>query len=237
MNILDSLKTRRDFLVNSSSLIGLAALSSPLNLMGCRAKEEKAGEVTATEDLMREHGVLRRLFLIFDNLAGRVQQGQEFPPPLLTDAAGLIRRFIEDYHEKLEEDFVFPRFEKAGKLVDLVQTLRRQHQAGRKITDFLLSPSLAGVGDPGERLKLADYLRAFTRMYRPHAAREDTVLFPAFRSVVLPAEFLELGDKFEDQEETRFGKGGYEKIVAQVADLEKVLGLEDLTQFTPQVQV
>ncbi len=237
MNILDSLKTRRGFLLNSGSCIGLAALSSSLNLVGCQAKEEKAGEVTATEDLMREHGVLRRLFLIFDNLVGRLQQGQEFPPTVLTEAAGLIRRFIEDYHEKLEEDYVFPRFEKAGKLADLVQTLRRQHQAGRKITDFLLSPAMAGAGDPGERLKLADYLRAFTRMYRPHAAREDTVLFPAFRSVVLPAEFLELGDKFEGQEEARFGKGGYEKIVAQVADLEKVLGLEDLAQFTPQVQV
>ncbi len=228
MKILDSPESRRSFLRRGGSLIGLTALSSPLVLSGCREQEEKAGEVTAPEDLMREHGVLRRVFLIFDNLEARLKQGQGFPPPVLPDAAGMIRRFIEDYHEKLEEDYVFPRFEKAGKLVELVQTLRRQHQAGRKITDFLLSPGAAA-----DSQKLAASLQAFTRMYRPHAAREDTVLFPAFRSVVSPKEFLELGDKFEDQEEARFGKGGYEKIVSQVADLEKTLGIEDLAQFTP----
>jgi hypothetical protein len=31
---------------------------------------------------------------------------------------------------------------------------------------------------------LAQTLRSFQRMYRPHAAREDTALFPAFRAVV-----------------------------------------------------
>ena len=233
MNILDSLKTRRGFLLHSGSLIGLAALSSPAQLLGCRAKEEKAGEVTATEDLMREHGVLQRLLLIFADLEGRLQQTRGFPPNLLVDTACLVRTFIQDYHEKLEEDYVFPRFEKSGKLVDLVQTLRRQHEAGRKIIDFLQSPLEAL--DPKNRVKTVSYLQAFARMYRAHAAREDTVLFPAFRSVVLPAEFLELGDKFEDQEEARFGKEGYEKIVAQVAGLEKALGLEDLSQFTPQI--
>ena len=229
MKILDSPESRRNFLRRGGSLIGLTALSGPLVAAGCREKEEKAGEVTAPEDLMREHGVLRRIFLIFDNLEARLKQGQGFPPQVLTDAAGLIRRFIEDYHEMLEEAYVFPRFEKAGKLVELVLTLRRQHQEGRRITNFLLTP-----GAVADSPKLAASLQAFTRMYRPHAAREDTVLFPAFRSVVSPREFAEMGDKFEDIEKTRFGKGGYEKIVAQVAGLEKTLGIEDLAQFTPQ---
>ena len=42
-------------------------------------------------------------------------------------------------------------------------------------------------------------LRAFGRMYRPHAAREDTVLFPAFRDVVGRAAYRELGEQFEEQ--------------------------------------
>ena len=33
-------------------------------------------------------------------------------------------------HEKLEENFLFPRFRKANKLVDLVDVLLQQHQAG-----------------------------------------------------------------------------------------------------------
>ena len=120
-------------------------------------------------------------------------------------------------------------------MVELVQILRRQHQAGREITAFLLSHA-ASSGDLVGRLKAAEYIQAFSRMYRPHAAREDTVLFPALRKVVSPGNFNEMGDKFEDLEVAKFGPGGFAKIVGQVAGLEKVLGLENLSQFTPQLQ-
>lgn len=234
MNSWNSSETRRGFLINSGALLGLAALSTPINLLGCSPIEKKTTEVTATEDLMREHGVLRRLLLIYDDLEGKLRQGREFPLPVLTKAAGLMRRFIEEYHEKLEEDYIFPCFERGGKWGGLVKVLRRQHEAGRKITAFLLSPA-ASAGAPAARQKVTDSIHAFSRMYRPHAAREDTVLFPALRGVVSPGKFNELGDKFEDQEMARFGQGGFEKIVAQVAGLEKTLGIENLSQFTPQL--
>jgi hypothetical protein len=70
-------------------------------------------------------------------------------------------------------------------------------------------------------------------MYRPHAAREDTVLFPALRSVVTPSEFDPLGDQFEDQEHALFGPSGFEQVVAEVAKLEESLGIQDLAAFTP----
>jgi hypothetical protein len=70
-------------------------------------------------------------------------------------------------------------------------------------------------------------------MYRPHAAREDTVLFPAFRRIVTPNEYDSLGEQFEDQEHKLFGEDGFEKIVDEVTGLEKKLGIEDLAQFTP----
>ncbi len=76
-------------------------------------------------------------------------------------------------------------------------------------------------------------MRLFIRMYRPHEAREDTVLFPAFRTVVTSKEFLALGEQFEDKEHELFGKAGFEGIVAQVGTLEQTLGIYDLHQFTP----
>jgi hemerythrin-like domain-containing protein len=184
---------------------------------------------------MQEHGVLRRLLLIYDDLARRLQQGQEFRLDVLKEATGLIRRFVEDYHEKDEEEYLFTRFEKAGKMVELVKVLYQQHQAGRQLTvhlQGLLAPDL--LSQPTARLQAASDLSAFTRMYRPHAAREDTVLYPAFRSVISPKEFMALGESFEDKEEKLFGKDGFEKIVGQVADLEKQLGIYELTQFTPK---
>lgn len=68
----------------------------------------------------------------------RIDAKQDFPPEALADAALIIRSFVEDYHEKLEEDFLFPRFEKANLLVDLVKVLPTQHQAGRQVTDVTM---------------------------------------------------------------------------------------------------
>jgi hemerythrin-like domain-containing protein len=228
-------ESRRHFILNSGGLLAATALLGPARAL---ADEPvlKTVEVTPTEDLMQEHGVLRRLLLIYDDVAGRLQQGQEFPLQVLKDATGLIRRFVEDYHEKDEEEYLFTRFEKAGKLVDLVKVLYQQHQAGRQLTAHLqtsLTPDL--FSRPLARLKVASYLRDFTRMYRPHAAREDTVLYPAFRSVISPKEFMALGETFEDKEEKLFGKNGFEKIVDQVGGLEKQLGIYELSQFTPKV--
>src|SRR3954469_10290931 len=76
-----------------------------------------------------------------------------------------------------KSDFLFPRFEKAGKLADLTAVLRRQHQVGRTLTDQIVALAKAPLAD-ADRAKLATLLRRFNHMSRPHAAREDTVLFP-----------------------------------------------------------
>ena len=62
-------------------------------------------------------------------------------------------------------------------------------------------------------------------MYRPHEAREDTVLFPAFRGIVSAHEFDALGEEFEKKEDQLFGDEGFFKVVGQVAELEKKLGI------------
>jgi hemerythrin-like domain-containing protein len=232
---------RRDFL----RMIGLAGLTAAS--AGCRQPGstggEKSGEptkegeeVSPAEDLMREHGVLNRVLLIYDEVLGRLRLLKDFPPEVLSGAAGIIRRFIEDYHEKLEEDFLFPRFEKAGKLVDLVGVLRQQHQAGRRLTDNIKGRASAlALKHTEDGEKLAESLRLFIRMYRPHEAREDTVLFPALRSIVSPHEYDALGEDFEDKEHALFGEDGFEKVVDEVARLENRLGTADLSQFSPKV--
>ncbi len=184
---------------------------------------------------MREHGVLR-ILLIYDDYQRRLTGSQDVPPEPLAAAAQIIRRFIEQYHEKLEEDHIFPRFEKAGKLVDLVRTLRQQHAAGRTVTAQIAQLATApGVKNATDGNRLADSLRAFVRMYRPHEAREDTVLFPALHKIVSRNEFDALGEDFEKKENELFGQDGFEKVVDEVAGLEKKLGLYDLAQFMPNV--
>jgi hemerythrin-like domain-containing protein len=186
------------------------------------------------EDLMREHGVLNRILLIYDEGVRRIGAHQAFAPDALHSSAAIIKRFLEDYHEKLEEEHLFPRFEKAGKLAELVGVLRKQHQAGRQLTAGILEGTASTPKDAAAAA-LAEKLRLFAHMYRPHEAREDTVLFPAFRDLVSKEEYERLGEAFESQETKVLGEKGYERIVEEVAQIERTLGIYELASFTPKL--
>jgi hemerythrin HHE cation binding domain-containing protein len=93
---------------------------------------------------------------------------------------------------------------------------------------------LQTLKDPQSAATLKDAMRQFVRMYEPHEAREDTVLFPALRDVVFKQEFGALGEDFEKKEHALFGEDGFEKMVDRVASIEKTLGIYDLAQFTPK---
>jgi len=232
--------TRRDFLrytsIASAGVL-MPAFAAAQEKTAPENEKPKGDEgISPAEDLMREHGVLNRILLIYDEHLRLLAAKRPFDGSVLASAADIIRHFVEDYHEKLEEDFLFPRFRKAGKLVSLVDTLETQHKAGRELTAKI--KELAGVATlkyvSSDSEKLGDALRAFLRMYRPHEAREDTVLFPAFRSIVSAHEYDALGDDFERKEDELFGDEGFFKVVGQVAELEKKLGIYDLAQFTPK---
>jgi hemerythrin-like domain-containing protein len=226
---------RRQFL-KSTTALGVAATLSGISLLtGCKEKEDEK-EVSPPEDLMQEHGVLNRILLIYDFCKIKIINKESFPTKTLFDAATIIRTFVEDYHEKQEEDYLFPRFQKANQLTDLVDTLLKQHNAGRKITDQILVLVKPAIRTDKENQKLIDLLSSFNTMYRPHEAREDTVLFPAFRKLVSQHEYDSLGEEFEDNEHKLFGEDGFEMIVEKVATIEKQLGIYELSKFTPIVQ-
>ncbi len=233
---------RREF-VGAAVAAGLAGTVAGIWTPSARAEEPKppakgktAEEVAPGEDLMREHGLLKRILLIYGEAIRRLEAKEDLPPKALADSAGIIRSFVEDYHEKLEEDHLFPRFRKAGKLIDLVDVLEAQHKAGRALTDVTLrlaTPQALKSDD--DRRGLIVSLQQFIRMYNPHEAREDTILFPAFHEIISQNEYDALGEDFEKKENQLFGDEGFEKNVAKVEAIEKTLGIYELAQFTPKV--
>jgi hemerythrin-like domain-containing protein len=230
--INDAETGRRKFIRNIT-LLTTATGFGAIALSACK-KENGEEEVTPSEDLMREHGLLGRILLIYDACRSSLIRNELFDLSVLTDSALIIRSFVEDYHEKLEEDFLFPRFEKAGILTELVQVLRSQHKAGRMLTDQI-NAIAAGktIAGQTEKQALISLLENFNRMYRPHKSREDTVLFPAIKKIISGDEYLDLGEEFEDREHELFGEHGFESMVEKVENLEKQINIYDLSQFTP----
>ncbi len=197
--------------------------------------EGKEPEVTATEDLMREHGVLRRALLVYTETADRLDEDTSLNVlESLQKTAHLFRTFGEEYHEKkLEESYIFPAVKSAGgPAADYPDILVAQHQRGREITDYILSVTQkAKLGGPDvESLKAA--MQTMVLMYRNHAAREDTLVFPAWKQTLSPDRLDEMGERFEEIEQAQFGADGYEDAVRTMGQIEAALGYADISQFT-----
>src|SRR5262245_38596317 len=158
------------------------------------AKKKSDESISPPEDLMREHAILDRLLLIYENGLRRANQGEDIDPAVFVQSATIVRDFIHDYHEKSEEDLVFPHFKTAGRMIELVNVLVTQHGAGRKLTERILAAApQARSREP--RQAMGRDIEAFTTMYRPHAAREETDLFPTLRQLVTGEQYEEIADE------------------------------------------
>jgi hemerythrin-like domain-containing protein len=217
--------------------MGLSAAIPALEFVAPQKEKLNPDEgVTAPEDLMKEHGVLNRCLLVYEEALRRLRARLEISPDVFQHTAQLVRVFVEEYHERNEEKYIFPEFEKARKLVDLVQTLKSQHLAGRKVTAEILRLSRPDLFRAADNLtKLDAACEKFIRMYRPHEAREDTVLFPSLRTILSPKHVESLGGRMEEDEHKVLGEEGFEKSVEKIAAIEKQLGIYDLKQFTPTI--
>src|SRR6266498_1581859 len=168
--------TRRDFL-HTSAIVGTGLVltgcsgGNMANTEGQKKAEtlskpdenKMGGEVTATEDLMREHGVLRRALLVYSAAAVKLRSNPAaVAPDALQKTAKLFRAFGEDYHEKqLEEAYIFPAVKKAGGAASpYTDILLVQHQRGREITDYILAVTAGARLGAGNGEQLAKALEA-----------------------------------------------------------------------------
>jgi hemerythrin-like domain-containing protein len=210
------------------------AVGAALVLDACKRSSDGPDDVTVVEDLMREHGVLRRALVVYREMAMRLRVNPGAVPPYVVQrTATLFRLFGEEYHERrLEEENIFPTVKKrAGSASAAIDTLVAQHARGREITAYILSAA-QGPKIGANATALADVLDSFARMYEQHAAVEDTLIFPAWKKALSPGQVADMGDRFEEIEKDVMGKDGFECGVDQMTSIETALGLSDLVVFT-----
>ena len=215
---------RRDILRNAAVLAAAAATAivpGSLLVFPASAKAlEKEPEVTATEDLMREHGVIRRALLVYFETVPRLRQNpSSVDPAALRQTAQLFRTFGEDYHERmLEEQHIFPLVRKQGaELQRYADILTAQHNRGREITEYVLAVTNGAKIGGTHAEPLAKVFESFVLMYQNHAAREDTIVFPAWKKNFSDKQLDEISDQFEDIEHKMFGKDGFENAEKKIS--------------------
>jgi hemerythrin-like domain-containing protein len=198
-------------------------------------------EVTPIEDLMREHGILNRLLLIYEEIINRLKNNIEFNIKILFISAMIVRVFVENYHEQTEEKYLFPLFIKSNKKVNEINELIKQHNVGRVLTACILNVSKTNIKSSlaltlEQKQKIIRCLELFIKMYRFHEAYEDTVIFQDIRTIVTKKEYGEMGEKYEEEEDKMFGEGGYEKTLNIIELIEKKLGIGDLHKITQEIE-
>ena len=234
-------------------LAGIPLISAGALIIGCRRPQTESGnatnekersqadadraetEVSATEDLMREHGILRRALLVYKESAMKLSKDvSSVPIDALEKTAQLFRVFGEEYHEKkLEEGYIFPSLKKSNNSATAyVDFLMTQHARGREITDYVLSMTRGDKLAAGTETEFINTLESFVRMYEHHAAVEDTLVFPVWKVSISPEEFDDLGARFEEIEQEQFGEDGFKAALNRMAEIEGSLGLANLDQFT-----
>jgi len=247
--------SERDYIYSRSNVITGAGLVGATVILGQNAWAEEAqrqaserqaqGRQTQrdttmkkdaglAETLMQQHAVADRLLLIYDASATPESASAQASTKALASAAQMLRQNVDDLHVKLEEEHIFPLFQKSGQMSDLVNTLREQHATARRLTDDILRATEGGGAGAGSETLKRD-IQAYTRMLNAHTAYEETLLYPQIRTVVPASEYDQLEKNICDMARQKLGPQGFSGLVAKIAELEKSAGITGLAQFTARV--
>jgi hemerythrin-like domain-containing protein len=213
--------------------IGLAAAPTSASVTSAQL-DAVAAKPPLTEELMVEHGLLIRNILVYQEIMRRVAANEAVPRTAVTNSTSVIQDFIHGFHEPLEEGFVFPPVQ--SKMNATIQTLLVQHARGREQTQIILSAAAAGTGSVlagASRSTVAEAMDRFITMYVPHESWEDTLVYPALRSVSTPTQIVQLASHFATLQTQQFGPNAFAEMLAKVESVEQQLGIADLNQFTP----
>lgn len=219
---------RRRFLTRSGAMLAGAAAGPALAAIG----PAPGGGVTT--ELMHEHGLILRVLLIYDAFRKRLSEGQDVDPKLLSPVVSIMTSAVHGHHEKIEEDIVFERLRGAEEHGEVISRLAGQHSIGRELTATIgrgVDPQSGGGADSD---RLAEALGDFIDLYAPHEAREDTVVFPAFRREVSEEEMRGFREEVLEREKRLLGADWFSGAVKQIAEVERELGIHELKVKEPQ---
>jgi len=187
------------------------------------------------EGLMLEHALAERLLLIYEENMRRLRAQEAVAARTILDAAHLLRRVVEDYHQQSEEASVFPHFENHAELGPLVKTLRGQHTTLRKLTDTVLDDCVPSrFATEAGRRALLEACAAYTRMSRVHMAFETTQVFAALDKTLPEKTIGEIAEQIQGRRTQALGDEGLGGILTQIGRLERELRIDGPAAYASQ---
>lgn len=186
-----------------------------------------------TGDLMRGHGIAERIMLVYERTIKDRKAGEKVDLQTVNRAARIAQSFVSGCHEACEERYLFPVFREEVYLAGTVETLLRQHEIARGVTDRIVDLSMPGrIKDETHMNILATLCRSYIFMYRPHMSREDTELFPRLYRIADEVKIRKIGENIRSAEQRSLGEKGFSGLLHDLAEVEQSLGIGDVAGYT-----
>lgn len=222
-------------IVGAAAGVGIGLAVAPTSASASTAELDAAAKPTpTTEELMVEHGLLKRTILVYREFMRRVAASQPVSRALVLSSTQVIQDFIHGFHEPLEEGYVFPVVQRT--MPQVIADLLVQHARGREQTQIILTAAAAGkasVITGAASHAVAEAMDKFVIMYEPHESWEDTQVFPALRAASTGTQIVQLANHFASLQNQQFGPNAFAGMLEKVEASEKALGIYGLSMYTP----
>lgn len=162
-------------------------------------------------DLMNEHSLLERIILALEYIK---EHNYNNSYNKIIKLIKIVKEFIEDFHEKMEEEFIFPVFNNT-KYESMTKKLTDEHIKSRLMTSEIIKKSQEKDNSVWENIN------QFIKLYRMHANLENLLLFRKFRKIYDYKKYIEISEILDKKEDEKFGKGALDKFYKEIIIIER----------------
>lgn len=154
--------------------------------------------MSATDELLQDHIVIRRLQVVIERCYALLYEGRDVPFGDLVKISDIIQQFVDQLHHGKEEKGYFPETENRDNYSEEIRKFVIEHEFGRRIARRIsihLEELIRGL-DAKE--PLARYLKAYSVFILDHTSKEDRFFNDVKQSASLsPSEESTLSRQFE----------------------------------------
>ena len=178
----------------------------------------------ATDILMEEHTIIKRVLTALETAAQHLERGQVVRTGFFIDAADFIKGFADGCHHKKEEGVLFKAMVASGMPAQggPISMMLAEHEQARAYTRAMRKAAQKlQSGDESARDQVIRSARGYVALLRQHIHKEDNILFPMANQVISQAKQGNVVEDFKRVEHKEIGEGVHEKYLALAEALEK----------------
>ena len=173
--------------------------------------------------LKHEHRIIEQGLRALNGISLRLNVGEPIPSGALSRAVDFIKTFVDHFHHRKEEEFLFPALERQGiqREDGPLGMMEQEHEIERELLAELDNAIKAyQSGDEEACQHFAEAATRYTDHLISHVQKEDNVLFRIGEEMLDEEEQKALTDAFE-KAEAEMGAGVLERYERMAAELEE----------------